>query len=148
MFTMKKNQPLLRPPSTFSEHWLWFWQYLLSKKETKKMVQNLGQNHPDKCKISCLVGFFNEKQVYTYDHLFNLQKPYWPPCPIVQWWHTALWMEHPPHQHQCQHQHHQDHWCQNCLACNTYTISSLKMFIEFFGGRVWPTTSPKLGEKN
>ena len=41
------------------------------------MVQNLGHNHPDKC--------INEKQVSTYDHFFNLQKHYWPPCPIVQW---------------------------------------------------------------
>ena len=58
-FHHEKNQPLLRPPSTFSEHWPWFWQYLLSKKShEKKLVQNLGHNHPDNCKSFCLGGFF------------------------------------------------------------------------------------------
>ena len=36
-FHHTKNQPPLRPPSTFSEHWPWFWQYLLSGKFTKKI---------------------------------------------------------------------------------------------------------------
>ena len=34
-FYHTKNQPLLRPPSTFSEHWPWFWPYLLSEKVMK-----------------------------------------------------------------------------------------------------------------
>ena len=36
-FHHAKNQPPLGPPSTFSEHWPWFWQYLLSGKFTKKI---------------------------------------------------------------------------------------------------------------
>ena len=36
-FHHTKNQPPLRPPSTFSEHWPWFWQYLLYEKFTKKI---------------------------------------------------------------------------------------------------------------
>ena len=36
-FHHTKNQPPLRPPSTFSEHWPWFWQYLLSEKFTKEV---------------------------------------------------------------------------------------------------------------
>ena len=34
-FHQTKIQPLLRPPSTFSEHWLWFWPYLFSEKVMK-----------------------------------------------------------------------------------------------------------------
>ena len=35
-FHHTKNQPPLRPPSTFSENWPWFWPYLLSKQFMKK----------------------------------------------------------------------------------------------------------------
>ena len=71
-FHQTKIQPLLRPPSTFSEHWLWFWQYLL------KVMKKIW------CKIWVRISaiflfgrfFFNEKQVSTYDHFFNLQKSY------------------------------------------------------------------------
>ena len=34
-FHHAKNQPPLRPPSTFSEHWPKFWEYLLSEKFMK-----------------------------------------------------------------------------------------------------------------
>ena len=34
-FHHTKNQPPLRPPSTFSEHWPWFWPYLFSEKVMK-----------------------------------------------------------------------------------------------------------------
>ena len=34
-FHHTKNQPPLRPPSTFSEHWPWFWAYLFSEKVVK-----------------------------------------------------------------------------------------------------------------
>ena len=34
-FHHTKNQPPLRPRSTFSEHWPWFWPYLLSEKVMK-----------------------------------------------------------------------------------------------------------------
>ena len=49
------------------------------------MVQNLGHNHLKKCKISCLGGLLKEKQGSTSDFFSNFQKPYGPPCPIVQW---------------------------------------------------------------
>ena len=32
------------------------------------LVQNLGHNHLKKCKISCLEGLLNEKQVSTFVH--------------------------------------------------------------------------------
>ena len=34
-FHHTKNQPGLRPRSTFSEHWPWFWPYLFSEKVMK-----------------------------------------------------------------------------------------------------------------
>ena len=34
-FHHTKNQPVLRPRSTFSEHWPWFWPYLFSEKVMK-----------------------------------------------------------------------------------------------------------------
>ena len=34
------------------------------------MVQNLGRDHPKKCKISRLVGLLNEKQGSSFAHFF------------------------------------------------------------------------------
>ena len=50
----------------------------------KNLVQNLGHYHLKKCKISCLGGLLKEKQESTSDLFSNFQKPYRPPCPIVQ----------------------------------------------------------------
>ena len=67
-FHHTKNQPPLRPPSTFSENWPWFWPYLLSKQfMKKKLVTNLGHYLLKKCKISCLGGLLKEKQESTSD---------------------------------------------------------------------------------
>ena len=48
------------------------------------LVQNLGHNRLKKCEISCLGGLLKEKQGSTSDFFSNFQKPYGPPCPIVQ----------------------------------------------------------------
>ena len=85
-FHHAKNQPLLRPPSPFSEHLPLFWPYLFSKKFYETfLVQNLGHNHLKKCNICCLGGLLKEKRESTSDLFSTFQKPYWPSCPIVQW---------------------------------------------------------------
>ena len=63
------------------------------KKLRKKLLQNLGNDHPKCAKFLVWWFFFNVKQVFTYDHLLNLQKSYWSPCPIVHWrvsWWSSL----------------------------------------------------------
>ena len=55
------------------------------KNYEKNLVQNLGHYHLKECKISCLGGLLKEKQESTSDLFFNIQKPYRPSCPIVQW---------------------------------------------------------------
>ena len=85
-FHHAKNQPLLRPPSPFSEHLLLFWPYLFSKKIYETfLVHNLGHNHLKKCNICCLGGLLKEKRESTSDLFSTFQKPYWPSCPIVHW---------------------------------------------------------------
>ena len=82
IFTM----PPLRPPSTFSEHWPCFWQYLLSWKVTQKCWCKIWVIIiPKNAKFLVWYFFVNDKKASTYDHFFNLWKPYWPPCPTVQW---------------------------------------------------------------
>ena len=39
------------------------------------LVQNLGHNHPKKCKISCLVGLLNEKQWSSFVHFLYFTNP-------------------------------------------------------------------------
>ena len=85
-FHHAKNQPVLRPPSSFSEHLPLFWPYLFSKKFYETfLVQNLGHNHLKKCNICCLGGLLKEKRESTSDLFSTFQKPYWPSCPIVHW---------------------------------------------------------------
>ena len=90
-FHHAKNQPLLRPPSTFSEHLPLFWPYLFSKKFYETfLVQNLGHNHLKKCNISCLGGLLKEKRESTSDLFSTFQKPYRPSCPIVHCYTLSL----------------------------------------------------------
>ena len=39
------------------------------------LVQNLGRDHPKKCKISCLVGLLNEKQGSSFAHFLYFSNP-------------------------------------------------------------------------
>ena len=38
-------------------------------------MQNLGSDHPKKCKFSCLVGLLNEKQGSSFAHFLYLSNP-------------------------------------------------------------------------
>ena len=64
-FHHAKNQPSLRPRSTFSEHWPWFWQYLLSKKVTKKFGTKFGSWSSQKVQ-NFLFGGFNQWEISVY----------------------------------------------------------------------------------
>ena len=95
-FHHAKNQPLLRPPSPFSEHLPLFWPYLFSKKFYETfLVQNLGHNHLKKCNICCLGGLLKEKRESTSDLFSTFQKPYWPSCPIVHCFWCFFWSRGP-----------------------------------------------------
>ena len=78
-FHHEKNQPRLRRPSTFSEHWPWFWQYLLSKKNhEQKLVQNLGHNNPDKCIENFCVFFSMRNKCILMTTFLNFKNPIGP----------------------------------------------------------------------
>ena len=55
------------------------------------LMQNFDHNHLKMCNISCFAFlFFNEEQVSTFVFVFFFSKPYWTPCPIVQWTQTQV----------------------------------------------------------
>ena len=84
-FHHTKNQPPLRPPSTFSEHWPWFWQYLLSEKFTKKIwYKILIITISKSAKFFAWEAYWKRNKSLLLTFFFNPQKPYRPSCPIVQ----------------------------------------------------------------
>ena len=66
----------MRPTSTFFLVLpLILAKFVLKKCDEILSVQNLGHNHVKKCKISCLVGLLNEKQVSTFVHFLYFSNP-------------------------------------------------------------------------
>ena len=71
IFSPYQKSALTEPPFKL----FWTSTMILAKLVFKQigeifLVQNLGHDHLEKCKISCLVGFINEKQVSTLAHFF------------------------------------------------------------------------------
>ena len=73
-FQHAKNQPPLKPLSTFSEHWPWFWQYLLSKNVTKKFGTKFGSWSSQKVQNFLFGGLYEWEISVYFGPLFVLVK--------------------------------------------------------------------------
>ena len=79
-FHQTNIQHLLRPPSIFSEHWIWFWPYWFSEKGMQLCWYKFWVIFWSKIHLLLLRGvFFTEKQACTFVHFLYILEPYWTP---------------------------------------------------------------------